>query len=117
MIFNAACTFLFSVLTFYTFYRYNAQPNEFLTQLTFMHSVWQFMFLTSTIAVIYNSELVTSAVRYIFESVDGNQNSITFLFTSFHNCQGKLTHKLLHDKMNQCSDAEMSLSVWNLSFI
>lgn len=120
MLMNTACTFLFSVLTCYTFYRYTVHPNELLKQLSFIHSVWLLLFFTSTIAVIYSSELMTSEASFtirvnsIHSELNVNRNQFFF---PFHNFQGKLTFKLLHDKMNRCNEADMSLSVWNSNFI
>lgn len=63
MMVNTACTFVFSVLSFYSFYRYLFQPDELLKALSMLHFGWLLFFLTSTLTVIYNANLVASEVN------------------------------------------------------
>lgn len=88
MIINAASSFLFSLTTLYTLYRYTVQPNEMLGQLSFIHSVYQLMFLMSTIAIIYSSELVTSEVNFIRNNSVLNMNRSSIILFPFSQLLG-----------------------------
>lgn len=63
MMVNTACTFIFSVLSFYSFYRYSFQEDEFFKKLALLHFGWLSFFLTSTLTVIYTANLVASEVN------------------------------------------------------
>lgn len=58
-----ASTFIFSVLTFYTFYRYIVQQHESFKDLLWMHLQWQLFYLIFTLLVIYTANQVTSEVN------------------------------------------------------
>lgn len=57
-----ANTFVFTVLTFYTLYRYLVQQNETFQEVSQIHFQWQTVYLTSTMAVLFTTHLVTNEV-------------------------------------------------------
>lgn len=59
---NAAITFIFSVLTFYTFYRYILEQNGFFKEVSFVHFIWQMFYLIGILKVIYSANQVTNEV-------------------------------------------------------
>lgn len=59
---NTAITFVFSVLTFYSFYRYTFQQNDFFKELSWMHLQWEIIFLASTLTAIYAANRVSNEV-------------------------------------------------------
>lgn len=60
-----AYTFIFSVISLYTFYRYFVQHNEFFKDLSWLHFQWQFFYLISMLMIIYTANLVTNEVKFI----------------------------------------------------
>lgn len=63
MMVNAAATFVYSVLTFYTFYRYILQKDEVFGQLLWEQVKWEIFYLCSTLMVIYTTYIVSSEVN------------------------------------------------------
>lgn len=61
--YNIGQSFIFSVLSFYTFYRYLIEPNEFFKQVALVHFYWQLFYLIYTNMVIYVGSVVTSKVN------------------------------------------------------
>lgn len=68
MIVNAAATFVFSVLTFNTIYRYILQPNEHLRDLLYVQLKWESFYLFTTLMVIHICDLVTSEVSIVSDT-------------------------------------------------
>lgn len=60
--FNVAVTFVFSVLSFYTFYRFIVDPNEFFKQVALIHFFWQSFYLIYVFMVIYVGSVIKSKV-------------------------------------------------------
>lgn len=87
-----AYTFIFSVITLHTFYRYVIQRNEEFKDLSWLHFQWQFFYLISMLLIIYTANLVTR--------------------------EGKTTSQIAHDIINQCHNSDVSLSVcaWAYKF-
>lgn len=54
--------FVLSVLTFFTFYRYIHQQNEFFQQLSAVHSLWMIFYLPVILIVIHCGSLLTREV-------------------------------------------------------
>lgn len=61
--FNIGATFIFSILTFYTFYRYILEQNDFFQQVTFVHFYWQIFYLVYAFMVIYAGSVIASKVN------------------------------------------------------
>lgn len=61
--YNIGQSFIFSVLSFYTFYRYLIEPNEFFKQVALVHFYWQLFYLIYAYMVIYAGSVVTSKVN------------------------------------------------------
>lgn len=91
MMFTTACTFIFSVLTCYTFYRFLIQQDTFLKDLSLLHFNWQIFFLTSTLMVIITANLVTSEVNISITTANLRFLSIVNRF-EFHSGEKNIIH-------------------------
>lgn len=58
-----AASFIFSVLTFYTFYRFAVQKDKFFNDLLWLHLQWCTLYLASTLLVIYMANQVKREVN------------------------------------------------------
>lgn len=56
-------TFTLSVLTYYTFYRYIVQQNEYYKDFAWMHIEVQMYYLISIFTVIYNANRIINEVN------------------------------------------------------
>lgn len=63
MMVNTAATFLFTILTLYTFYRYILHQDEFFKDLSLLHLKWQLFYLSVTLTVIYTANQVAREVN------------------------------------------------------
>lgn len=61
--FDAAYTFVYSVLSVYIFYRYHRHANEDYKDLTWVHIKWGLFFLALVLMVIHNAHRVSSEVN------------------------------------------------------
>lgn len=59
---SVAVTFVFSVLSFYTFYRYIIDPTEFFKQMALIHFFWQSFYLIYAFMIIYAGSVIKSKV-------------------------------------------------------
>lgn len=59
---NAGVTLVYSVLTFYTFYRYIVQQNDIFEDLSLVHFQWELLFVSSLLTSIYIADQVSSEV-------------------------------------------------------
>lgn len=64
--FNMAVTFVQSVLTFYAFYRYVLQQNDYFGAISIAYVQWLLFYLTWTLLVIHISTRVTREVENIY---------------------------------------------------
>lgn len=76
--FNIAATFVYSVLTCYTLYRYFLEQNEFFRQLASVHLHWQLFYVIYALAVIYAGNAVASKVYRIYSYVKQCKNTNKF---------------------------------------
>lgn len=109
--FNIGNTFIFSVLTLYTFYRYILQQNELYRDLSYSHFHWQIFYFFYAFILIYAGSTVTSKVIYYFIQIYLKLSRFLYSFSLKIFRQGKKTAKLLHDMINECNDTEITLSV------
>lgn len=58
-------TFIFSVLTYYTVYRYVVQQNKSFQEVSQIHFQWQTVYLSSTMIVLYTTHSVKNEVSII----------------------------------------------------
>lgn len=65
VMFNIGATFVFSVLTFYTLYRYILQRNEFFEKLTRIHLDFQVFYFIYTLTVIYAGSIIAREVNSV----------------------------------------------------
>lgn len=106
MMVHTAATFVQSVLTFYSFYRYILQRDDFFKEILLTYFQWQLYYLALTITVIYTANLLTKEVKYSKDFLF-DQNLMMISFSS----QGKRTFLILHDIINCCSDVDVPSSV------
>lgn len=84
IIFNAAVTLMFSILTFYTFFRYVLQQNSDFEDISWGHFVFELLVLTSTLTSVYRSSRVSSEVNSCWKLYKFNSfsNNLRILFSS-----------------------------------
>lgn len=66
VMFTTAYTFAYSVLGFYTCYRYIREKSELYKDQTWVHFKWQLYFLAIVLRVIYTAQQLSSEVFHIF---------------------------------------------------
>lgn len=104
-------TFIISVLTYYTFYRYIVQQDDYFKDFAWMHIEVQIFYLISILVVIYNAN------RMIIEVNEWTTYQVEILTTHsmpkfhFFLMQGKRTAHIAYDRINCCNDADVSFSV------
>lgn len=59
----AAFTFVSSVLSYYAFYRYIVQPNEYFEDFVWVHMQYQIYYLIFMLYIIYNANRVINEVN------------------------------------------------------
>lgn len=59
---NTAGSFIFSVLSLYTYFQYFIQKDEYFWVLSWKHVQWQILFLTTTLMAIHKASLVSEEV-------------------------------------------------------
>lgn len=111
MICSGTC-FVLSVLTFYSFYRFLLQQNEFFEESSKVHLNRCAFFSAYMTAVIYQGSLTGIQVSFIFEFQVLDYRLLHYLF----DWQGKKTSKLVHSIINTCYDTEIVQSVCLLMF-
>lgn len=62
----AAFTFVSSVLSYYAFYRYIVQPNEYFEDFVWVHMQYQIYYLIFMLYIIYNANRVINEVNEYF---------------------------------------------------
>lgn len=72
---NTGASFIFSVLTFYSFFHYMIQQNDYFRDLSWKHVQWEVVILTTTITVISSASSMAYEV-HIERRV--NKDQITF---------------------------------------
>lgn len=71
---NAAVTMMFSVLTFYSIYKYIFQQIDQFREASWVHLQWEFMYIASTLMGIYTASRVSSEV-----SIHTQQPTLNFV--------------------------------------
>lgn len=59
---NTAGSFVYSVLSMYTYYQYFIQKDDYFRDLSWLHLQWQILFLTTTFMTIYTASSVSDEV-------------------------------------------------------
>lgn len=67
MMVNTANTFVFSVFTFYTLYRYILQQNEMFEKLLWTHLRWELFYFVPTLIFIYTADLVATEASIVVQ--------------------------------------------------
>lgn len=80
--FNIGATFIFSVISFYTFYRYILEQNEFFEQVTVVHFYWQIFYLIYAYMIIYAGSVVNEKVNELKLSILSEFRTKTNKFSS-----------------------------------
>lgn len=62
---SIGATFVFSIFTFYTLYRYILQQNDFYAHFTKLHLTYQFFYMIYTNMVVYAGSLIGREVNLL----------------------------------------------------
>ena len=62
--YNTACTFVLTIFTLYSIFRYMFLPNDYFKQQTLIHIEWQMSFLCAILIVIYHASRLTKEVKW-----------------------------------------------------
>lgn len=103
-------SFMFTILTNYSFYRYIIHRNAFFEKMTRIHFHLQIFFSFYAYVVIYSGSLVAREVNAQINIYKKYNFRVKILFFFFIE-QGKKTSKILHNIINHCNDADVSSSV------
>lgn len=104
-------SFLFCVLTLYTFYRHILQPNEYIEQVSTIHFMWIMFYMTMILTVIYYGSLIAREVL----NETNRMKFYPFILNIPCHFQGKRTSEVVHDIINRCHDSEIVQSVRKLN--
>lgn len=117
---SAAATFLFSVLTIYTYCKLIQKHDDFnfSQQLLWLQSAWLVYYSCGTFIIIYHINLLSNEVNINVELFERMENLVFLSFLLFYLnelviClfQGKKTFHIVHDIINCCHDADLMVSV------
>lgn len=107
--FSIASTFLFTVLTHYSFYRYILHQDTFFQKLTRLHVHSEVFFSFYAYVVIYTGSLIARQVNVHLSNIS------KYTLHRWNFLQGKKTSELLHDIINSYNDVDITAAVIFLS--
>lgn len=69
MMVNTAASFIFSIFTFYSFYRYIVDQSDFFKETAILHFDWQIYYLASALVVIRSANQLANEVNIINSNI------------------------------------------------
>lgn len=69
-----ANTFIFTVITYYTLYRYVVQQNKSFQEVSQIHFQWHTVYLSSTMVVLYTTHSVRNEVVIVMSGNELSEN-------------------------------------------